>query len=244
MPSPALQPPAPDGHARDRGATVAAAPAPVLGAVGRRRSFQAIQRHKRPPGGRRSAREDRGHPAEDDARRGLRGGDTAGGVLRDAARDHGRNGGNSWRSVSGPGWRSRSSPVERITISIGVAECPSHGDTPESLIESADAALYEAKEGGAIVWWPPAGSRSVRRKRGDGAPGRRGLGRHVTRAGRLASEIAVRIGTTRRRRLSGRSSAFAETRPHGGGEHWAPVRVQRAEQQRREAGAPPRPPLQ
>jgi len=36
----------------------------------------------------------------------------------------------------------------RITISIGVAECPSHGDTPESLIESADAALYEAKDRG------------------------------------------------------------------------------------------------
>ena len=36
----------------------------------------------------------------------------------------------------------------KITISIGVAECPSHGDTPESLIESADAALYEAKDKG------------------------------------------------------------------------------------------------
>jgi len=36
----------------------------------------------------------------------------------------------------------------RITISIGVAECPSHGDTPESLVESADAALYEAKDRG------------------------------------------------------------------------------------------------
>jgi diguanylate cyclase (GGDEF)-like protein len=36
----------------------------------------------------------------------------------------------------------------KVTISIGVAECPSHGDTPESLIESADAALYEAKDGG------------------------------------------------------------------------------------------------
>jgi len=36
----------------------------------------------------------------------------------------------------------------RITMSIGVAECPSHGDTPESLIESADAALYEAKDRG------------------------------------------------------------------------------------------------
>ena len=39
-------------------------------------------------------------------------------------------------------------PGGRITISIGVAECPSHGDTPESLIESADAALYEAKDTG------------------------------------------------------------------------------------------------
>src|SRR5919204_356917 len=36
----------------------------------------------------------------------------------------------------------------RITISIGVAEFPSHGDTPESLLESADAALYEAKDRG------------------------------------------------------------------------------------------------
>jgi len=36
----------------------------------------------------------------------------------------------------------------RITISIGVAECPSHGDTPESLIESADTAMYEAKDRG------------------------------------------------------------------------------------------------
>ena len=36
----------------------------------------------------------------------------------------------------------------RMTVSIGVAECPAHGDTPESLIGSADAALYEAKDGG------------------------------------------------------------------------------------------------
>ena len=37
---------------------------------------------------------------------------------------------------------------ERMTVSIGVAECPAHGDTPESLIESVDAALYEAKAKG------------------------------------------------------------------------------------------------
>jgi diguanylate cyclase (GGDEF)-like protein len=33
----------------------------------------------------------------------------------------------------------------KLTISIGVAECPGHGDTPETLIASADAALYQAK---------------------------------------------------------------------------------------------------
>ena len=36
----------------------------------------------------------------------------------------------------------------KMTTSIGVAECPAHGDTPESLIASADAALYAAKDGG------------------------------------------------------------------------------------------------
>ena len=35
-----------------------------------------------------------------------------------------------------------------MTLSVGVAECPSHGDTPETLIASADAALYEAKGAG------------------------------------------------------------------------------------------------
>src|SRR6202008_4931586 len=33
----------------------------------------------------------------------------------------------------------------QVTISIGVAECPANGDTPEALIASADAALYRAK---------------------------------------------------------------------------------------------------
>jgi diguanylate cyclase (GGDEF)-like protein len=35
-----------------------------------------------------------------------------------------------------------------VTISIGVAEYPSHGDTTKSLIGQADAALYEAKRAG------------------------------------------------------------------------------------------------
>ena len=33
----------------------------------------------------------------------------------------------------------------RMTVSVGVAEYPSHGDTPEELIASADAAMYRAK---------------------------------------------------------------------------------------------------
>jgi diguanylate cyclase (GGDEF)-like protein len=36
----------------------------------------------------------------------------------------------------------------RVTISIGVAEFPAHGDTPDGLIAMADAALYQAKEEG------------------------------------------------------------------------------------------------
>ncbi|HEX4600452.1 MAG TPA: diguanylate cyclase [Gemmatimonadales bacterium] len=33
----------------------------------------------------------------------------------------------------------------KVSVSIGVAEYPSHGDTPEELIESADGAMYRAK---------------------------------------------------------------------------------------------------
>lgn len=33
----------------------------------------------------------------------------------------------------------------KITVSVGVAEYPPHGDTPEELIASADAAMYQAK---------------------------------------------------------------------------------------------------
>jgi diguanylate cyclase (GGDEF)-like protein len=54
----------------------------------------------------------------------------------------------------------------RITVSIGVAECPSHGDTPESLIESADAALYEAKDGGRNRVVAAGGQERKRRRKG------------------------------------------------------------------------------
>jgi diguanylate cyclase (GGDEF)-like protein len=36
----------------------------------------------------------------------------------------------------------------RITVSVGAAEYPAHGDTPEELIASADAAMYQAKAEG------------------------------------------------------------------------------------------------
>jgi diguanylate cyclase (GGDEF)-like protein len=39
-------------------------------------------------------------------------------------------------------------PAGQVTLSIGVAEFPLHGDTGEKLIDVADAALYEAKRGG------------------------------------------------------------------------------------------------
>jgi diguanylate cyclase (GGDEF)-like protein len=39
-------------------------------------------------------------------------------------------------------------PAGHVTLSIGVAEFPLHGDSGEKLIDVADAALYEAKRGG------------------------------------------------------------------------------------------------
>jgi diguanylate cyclase (GGDEF)-like protein len=56
----------------------------------------------------------------------------------------------------------------KITVSIGVAECPSHGDTPESLIEGADAALYEAKDGGRNRVVAAGGQEKKRRRKGVG----------------------------------------------------------------------------
>ncbi len=35
-----------------------------------------------------------------------------------------------------------------VTVSVGVAEFPAHGDTPEAIIASADAAMYAAKREG------------------------------------------------------------------------------------------------
>jgi len=42
----------------------------------------------------------------------------------------------------------KSQPRGKITVSIGVATFPSHGNTKEEIIHSADVALYKAKESG------------------------------------------------------------------------------------------------
>jgi len=44
--------------------------------------------------------------------------------------------------------RAEQFEAESVTISIGVAEYPSHGDTAKAVIGQADAALYEAKRAG------------------------------------------------------------------------------------------------
>jgi diguanylate cyclase (GGDEF)-like protein len=60
----------------------------------------------------------------------------------------------------------------QMTMSIGVAECPTHGDTPEELIASADAALYEAKGAGrdrvvAVGGKPEREKEKPRRRKGE-----------------------------------------------------------------------------
>ncbi|HTD69937.1 MAG TPA: diguanylate cyclase [Gemmatimonadales bacterium] len=53
----------------------------------------------------------------------------------------------------------------RVTVSVGAAEYPTHGETPEELIASADAAMYQAKGEGrdrVVV----AGRRAEREKEG------------------------------------------------------------------------------
>jgi diguanylate cyclase (GGDEF)-like protein len=44
--------------------------------------------------------------------------------------------------------KHRGQVLGAITVSLGVAAFPKHGDTPEALIRAADQALYQAKQGG------------------------------------------------------------------------------------------------
>ena len=73
--------------------------------------------------------------------------------------------------------RVASEPFEggKVTVSIGLAEYPSHGDTPEELIASADAAMYKAKSQGRDrvitasggIPQEPAPERKPRRRKGE-----------------------------------------------------------------------------
>jgi len=44
--------------------------------------------------------------------------------------------------------RAAKLPGRHVTVSIGVAEYPAHGETPDAMIAAADSALYDAKYGG------------------------------------------------------------------------------------------------
>jgi diguanylate cyclase (GGDEF)-like protein len=58
-------------------------------------------------------------------------------------------------------------PGGAVTLSFGVAEFPAHGDTGETLIAIADAALYQAKREGRnrVVVAPGAAARRRRESR-------------------------------------------------------------------------------
>ena len=64
----------------------------------------------------------------------------------------------------------------RVTASIGVAVFPKHGDSPESLVRSADAAMYRVKVGGGNAY--QVSNQFTRRK----APGRLSLAEELGRA--------------------------------------------------------------
>jgi diguanylate cyclase (GGDEF)-like protein len=62
-----------------------------------------------------------------------------------------------------------------LTLSIGVAEYPKHGDTTQALIAAADAALYQAKRRGRnrVVRATAQKGESITRARGKQARGRK-----------------------------------------------------------------------
>jgi diguanylate cyclase (GGDEF)-like protein len=53
----------------------------------------------------------------------------------------------------------------KVTVSVGVATYPDHGDDAQAMIESADAVLYEAKRGGRNQTVMATGAQRVTRRR-------------------------------------------------------------------------------
>ena len=66
-----------------------------------------------------------------------------------------------------------------LTLSIGMAEYPKHGDTTESIVAAADAALYKAKRAGRnrVVGATARKSKPTSRTRGKSARGKSAKGR-------------------------------------------------------------------
>ena len=119
-----------------------------------------------------------GHPAGDEVLRGM------GVVLKDATRDldvTARYGGEEFicllpecdlenAVIAAERIRTRLAKEQftcgAVTISVGVAVFPAHGDTPAGVISSADAALYQAKGAGRdrVVSAPRKAKEEVKRK--------------------------------------------------------------------------------
>jgi diguanylate cyclase (GGDEF)-like protein len=51
------------------------------------------------------------------------------------------------KTIESHGW-ARECPVDRVTVSIGVAGFPEHGRDPDSVLEAADRAMQQAKQAG------------------------------------------------------------------------------------------------
>ncbi|MFR0874418.1 MAG: diguanylate cyclase domain-containing protein [Bilophila wadsworthia] len=67
------------------------------------------------------------------------------------------------RAFGPSAWRT---PLQRFSVSIGVAIAPEHGGSFEELYAKADVALYHAKQGGRIASSYTAGIRPGFRKEG------------------------------------------------------------------------------
>jgi len=117
-------------------------------------------------------------------------------------------------------------------------------DTPESPDRERRRCLVRARRTGArSCAWPrraAGGGRKRGRRRTRTAPG---LRETRNQGGfRLAVKCSNTIGTTRRRKLSAGVPPLRRPVPHAGGQNTGrQCGLKRADQQRREQGAPPRP---
>ena len=70
-------------------------------------------------------------------------------IMPEAPLDHARQRAEAFRSAAASlALMHGGRPLRRITVSLGLATMPDGGTTPDALLQSADGALYKAKEGG------------------------------------------------------------------------------------------------